>query len=216
MGGLGSAMGSLSLLHHFEWSHVSTLCDVGSGIGAFSLPLAKIHPSINITLFDRSQVIDQARKHWEQKLPNAVDKKIHFVSGDFFEGITPQSQDVYYLRNIIHNWPDADALKILTNVCNAMGHNSCLLLHDYVLQSLVPSSDIINGTEKAPSPLLPNYGGGVMRSHYLDMRMLLLYNAKERTFDELVALGKLAGLNFKKIWDMADTSVMEFTREKVA
>jgi len=216
MGGLGNAMGSLSVLHHFPWNHVSTLCDVGSGIGSFALPLAKLYPSINITLFDSLQVIEQAKKHWAQKFSDPVDERINFVVGDFFEGITPQNQDVYYLRNITHNWPDADALKILTNVCNAMGPNSSLLLHDYVLQSLVPSSNAINGTEKAPSPLLPNYGGGIMRSHYLDIRMLLLYNAKERTFDELVTLGKLAGLKFQKIWDMADTSIMEFKREKMA
>ncbi|KAJ3924488.1 MAG: hypothetical protein NXY57DRAFT_325521, partial [Lentinula lateritia] len=36
MGGLGKVMGSLSILHHFPWADVSTLCDVGSGIGSFS------------------------------------------------------------------------------------------------------------------------------------------------------------------------------------
>ncbi|KAF5372438.1 hypothetical protein D9757_009921 [Collybiopsis confluens] len=213
MGGLGHVMGSLSILTHFPWTNVSTLCDVGSGVGSFTLPLAKAFPSIKLTLLDRPETIEQAKSHWKSELPNAVSEgHVQFVPANFFESIPSADQDIYYLRNIVHNWPDADAAKILRNIRSVMGPRSRVLLHEYVLQNLNPAAKSIMGPETAPSPLLPNYGGGVMRSHYQDIRMLFVYNAKERTFDEFIELGLSSGLKFEKYWDMGDTSVMEFSK----
>jgi 16S rRNA G1207 methylase RsmC len=45
----------------YPWSTVSTLCDVGSGVGGFALPLAKKFPSIQITLHDLPDTIEQAK-----------------------------------------------------------------------------------------------------------------------------------------------------------
>ncbi|KAF8828371.1 hypothetical protein HHX47_DHR4000997 [Lentinula edodes] len=106
----------------------------------------------------------------------------------------------------MHNWPDADASKLLCNIRSVMGLHSRILLRmfpkftsikivttvhvdEYVLHTLNPLASLIKGREQAPPPLLPNYGSGVIRSHYQDMRMLLIHNAKERTLDEFVALG---------------------------
>src|ERR1700691_6362783 len=54
---------SLSSLD-FPWKDIilgSTLCDVGSGVGAVSLDLAKAHPHLRITLKDQPQIIEWAR-----------------------------------------------------------------------------------------------------------------------------------------------------------
>lgn len=144
---------------------------------------------------------------------------IDFVEADFFNHIPALHQDIYYLRNIVHNWPDKEAARILKNICDAMGPSSRLILHEYVLQYLSTSHSSSHSssqrglTKSAPAPLLPNYGGGSIRSHYQDIRMLFVYNAKERTFDEFIDLGKSAGLAFTKIWDLADTYLMEFKKE---
>lgn len=49
------------LIVDFPWADVSTLCDVGSGIGSFSLPLAKSFSDIHITLIDLPDIIEQAK-----------------------------------------------------------------------------------------------------------------------------------------------------------
>ncbi|KAG5723110.1 Sterigmatocystin 8-O-methyltransferase [Termitomyces sp. T112] len=209
--GLGQVMGSLSVLHHFPWSNFSTVCDVGSGVGAFSLPLAKLWPQLKITLFDLPDTIGHATEHWAQRFPQAqAHNQIDFVSGDFFVSIPIPNQDIYYLRNIIHNWPDVQALQILGSVRKAMGHNSRLLIHDYVLSHVNQTELETAEVERAPYPLLPNYGAGSARTYYQDMTMLVMYISKERTLNESVALASTVGLQLEKVWDLAESSLLEF------
>ncbi|KDR72497.1 hypothetical protein GALMADRAFT_101591 [Galerina marginata CBS 339.88] len=211
MFGLGKVMGSSCVLHHYPWSSVSTVCDIGSGVGAFSLPLAKANPKLKVTLFDLPETIGQAQEHWSQEYPQAkADGRVEFVSGDFFQQIPVKSQDVYYMRNIVHNWADEPAQKILSSVRGAMGQNSRLLIHDHVLPNISQTQLEASLVEVAPSPLLPNYGAGSVRSYNQDMTMMLMFNSKERTLDESVALAAAVGLRLEKAWDLAETLLLEF------
>ena len=48
----------------FSWKDMasgSTICDVGSGLGAISLELAKTHSHLKLTLQDQPHVLEQAR-----------------------------------------------------------------------------------------------------------------------------------------------------------
>jgi O-methyltransferase domain len=48
----------------FPWRDLpsgTTICDIGGGIGTVSMPLAKAHPHLQLTLQDQSSVLDQAR-----------------------------------------------------------------------------------------------------------------------------------------------------------
>lgn len=48
----------------FSWKDMasgSTICDVGSGLGAISLELAKEHSHLKLTLQDQPHVLEQAR-----------------------------------------------------------------------------------------------------------------------------------------------------------
>ncbi|KAG6868434.1 hypothetical protein C0993_002917 [Termitomyces sp. T159_Od127] len=204
--GLGQVMGSLSVLHHFPWSDFSTVCDVGSGVGAFSLPLAKLFPQLKITLFDLPDTI-----HWSEKYPEAkAHNQVEFVSGDFFDRIPIENQDIYYLRNIIHNWPDLQARQILGSVQEVMGSNSHLLIHDYVLSHVNQTELEAVRVKPAPYPLLSNYGAGSTRMYNQDMTMLIMYVSKERTLNESVSLASSVGLKLEKVWDLAESSLLEF------
>jgi len=213
--GMSSVIGSLDILKNFPFDRVSTLCDVGSGVGGFALPLAKAYPHIKITLQDLPGTIEQATQHWMTEYPEAIRLgQVQFVPLDFFEGSPVGGQDIYYLRNIIHNWPESSAIEILRSTRRAMEPHSRLLIHDYVLQHLsrepLTESGVI-GMEEAPTPMLPNFGLGNIRTYNQDLTMLLIYNAKERTLNEMIDLGGKAGLKFEKVWDLAEMSLMEFS-----
>jgi ubiquinone/menaquinone biosynthesis C-methylase UbiE len=48
----------------FPWRDLpsgTTFCDIGGGIGSVSMPLAKAHLHLQLTLQDQSSVLDQAR-----------------------------------------------------------------------------------------------------------------------------------------------------------
>ncbi|EIW77519.1 S-adenosyl-L-methionine-dependent methyltransferase [Coniophora puteana RWD-64-598 SS2] len=196
-------------------SPYSTFCDIGSGVGSFSLHLAKLRPDLHITLQDQPHVLDDALQLWSKEFPDCtLDKRVVFEPLDFLVHPPVQGQDYYYMRAIVHNWTDNDVRRILTNVRKAMGAHSRLLIQEY---SLAPQNRKRGageaaryGIQQAPEPLLPNFGWGASRRHNLDFTMQLTFNAKERTVGELIELASSAELAFVKFLDLGTASVLEF------
>ncbi|KAG2074760.1 S-adenosyl-L-methionine-dependent methyltransferase [Suillus decipiens] len=216
MRALNAIMGSLAVLTQFPFEKYSTVVDVGGGIGAFSLPLAKTHKNVKITIHDLPEALVQARDIWAKECPEALaENRVEFEDLNFFEDVPVKGKDIYYLRNIIHDWPDQESAVILSNVRKALGPNSRLLIHDYVLRQLSRKQAVVEdsklGVVSAPEPLLVNFGVGNMRSYQQDMSMLFVHNAKERTLQDCLALATVAGLKLEKVWDLAEACVLEYS-----
>lgn len=77
---------------------------------------------------DVEGVVEQGRS----ALPSALTERVTFQVHDFF---TPQpvSADVYLLRFILHDHPDAQAVKILQNLLPVMKKGSRVILNEGVL-----------------------------------------------------------------------------------
>lgn len=226
--GLEKILGRLNVLHYYPWSHVSTFCDVGSGVGAFSMALAKVYPQIEITLFDLPGTIEQAKSEWVQEHPAALKNdenstRVSFSAGDFLKGMDVHNQDIYYLRNILHNWSDADCRIILRNIRKAMGNNpnSRILIHDFVIEYGIPvkpdietpGSHPIGSTGqtlmRAPYPMISNYGAGNAIMFSTGVTMLLSFNGMERPLNKTIENANDAGLEFVKLWDLGETALIE-------
>ncbi|KAG1739479.1 O-methyltransferase-domain-containing protein [Suillus paluster] len=217
--GHSDMLGASAVLHQYPWDGISSVVDVGSGIGAISVPLAKMFPHLRITNHDLPEVIVQARIAWQKDAPEALlDGRVEFVPINFFEDVPVVGKDVYYLKHIIHNWPDVEATTILRNIRKAMRPDSVLLIHDCVLFHTLQEPGVgTNGLTIAPEPMLPNFGAGSHRTYQTDMTMWLVLNSKERTLDELKILGQVpsstsanAGLALTQVYDLVETMVMEF------
>jgi len=198
----------------FPWSSLlqgTTLCDVGGGIGSISMGLSRYFPNLRIVLQDLPEQLDGAKKVWEEKAKDAVDQgRVEFSELDFFKQTPKEGCDIYHLKMVIHDWPDKECQTILTNVARAMTPSSRLLIHEYVLQNPLRREDASKDIIVAPEPLLPNWGEGRIQPYRADMVMMVLGNSKERTFDEFLSLGSAAGLEFVKLWDLGETSFVEF------
>ncbi|KAG1835539.1 S-adenosyl-L-methionine-dependent methyltransferase [Suillus variegatus] len=216
MRGLNDIMGSLAVLTHFPFEKLSTVVDVGGGIGAFSLPLAKTHKNVKIIIHDLPEALVQARDIWARECPEALtENRVEFKNLDFFKQVPAKGKDIYYLRNIIHDWPDRETALILSNLRKALGPNSRVLIHDYVLRQLSRKQAVIEASElgvvSAPEPLLANFGVGNMRLYQQDMTMLFVHNAMERTLQDSLTLATAAGLKLEKVWDLVETCVLEYS-----
>jgi 2-polyprenyl-3-methyl-5-hydroxy-6-metoxy-1,4-benzoquinol methylase len=226
---MNTAIGTLSVLDAFPWGNFSTICDVGSGIGAFSTSLLERHPKLQVTLHDRPETVALAQQTWKRDHAK-IAGQVSFAPGNFFEDIPAKNLDLYYLRNILHNWPDAETILILKSVRRAISPKSRVLIRKYLILSLATILPLIivddyvmqplnrthdsqaknTGLEIAPAPLLPTFGSGLIRLHSQDVLMLNIYNAKERTISEVTDLAREADLTLEKIWDLGETSVLEF------
>lgn len=79
-----------------------------------------------------------AEERWRQQHPQLLGRT-SFVGADFFTDPLPPA-DAYFLRFILHDWPDAEATAILRAVRRAMapGSRAVLLVQDVVMPERQP------------------------------------------------------------------------------
>ncbi|ESK85648.1 S-adenosyl-L-methionine-dependent methyltransferase [Moniliophthora roreri MCA 2997] len=189
---LGDVYGKGFLAKSYPWGEFSgecTICDIAGGNGHVTMRLLKKHPQFKVVLQDQAEVIEQAKEYWAKEHPQALaDKKVEFVPFNFLENVAVAGCDVYYMKSILkrHDWPDAECRVILQNVRKAMKPGARLVIHEIAIHS--PARFAQRAEERAPEPLLPNWGASAARTYEADIRMMKMFNAKERTLEELTTL----------------------------
>ncbi len=113
----GARMHALTLHSAIEWESVRSVCDVGGGTGELLIGLLELEPTLQGIVFDLPEVISRARSH----------PRLTEVGGNAFDSI-PASCDVYLLVNVIHDWNDHDAGRIMANVATAAVKDSRILV----------------------------------------------------------------------------------------
>jgi hypothetical protein len=107
--------------------------------------------------------------------------------------------------------------KSQSSVLCATSDKNSILLHpdEYILQPANRVPEEKAPVKQAPEPLLPNYGVGRIRQYNADIDMMAMLNSQERRLPDLIRLGEASGLEFVKLWDLGDTSLIEYRLPKV-
>jgi hypothetical protein len=105
----GGRMHGLVLARRLDWSAFRRVCDVGGGTGALLSTLLAAHPGLEGVLLELPQVAARAP---------AVER-MTVVAGDAFEAV-PEGCDTYLLVNVLHDWDDPDARRLLGTVAAAL------------------------------------------------------------------------------------------------
>ncbi|KAG9218403.1 hypothetical protein CCMSSC00406_0007996 [Pleurotus cornucopiae] len=212
MVGWAQVTGRAMLPKIYPWDSLptnATVVDVGGGNGHATLDLLKAFPALKIIVQDTRASAIQGRAYWEKEYPSALqEQKVDFIGFDFLTETPVTGGTVYYLRHVLHDWPDDDCVKILTNVRKSVGPQSKLLINEFVPQYIVRGG--LASNTQAPKPLLPNYGVANKRLYQQDMNMMISFNSKERTLDEFIKLGEASGFRFEKLWDGGEAGIVEF------
>lgn len=171
-------------LNAYPLDGVKTLCDVGCGNGAVIAAALAMYPSMTGILFDLDHVIERTRAGLAA---TKVAARCRFETGSFFE-TAPSGADVYIVRHVIHDWQDAEAIRILRTIRSAMGSRARLL----IMEAVVPEGNDPSFAKMA------------------DMAMMLWPNGLERTAGEFRALLDAAGFDLAGITPTASpVSVIE-------
>ncbi|KAG5732025.1 Sterigmatocystin 8-O-methyltransferase [Termitomyces sp. T112] len=199
----------------FPWDKYppgTTVNDVGGGIGSMAMELIKAYPNLQLKLQDLPDRIHQAETEiWPKFLPSAIaEKQIEFKAMDFFVDSPIEGCDIYYLKNVIHNWPDRESVQILRNIRRVLKPSACILLHEYVLQHANQLDTSNPAFPVAPKPMLPNYGAGRIRQYNLDLALMATQNSRGRTLEEFIDIASKADLQFVKLWYAGEMGMVEF------
>lgn len=90
--------------------------------------MAKRFPTLQQDLPER--ILQARNEFWPRNCPKAMkEKRIEFQSMEFLTE-SPIKSNVYLLKKIIHDWPDADSIKILPGVRKAKAPYSRVLTRE--------------------------------------------------------------------------------------
>lgn len=155
------------------------LVDVGGGRGKDLQAFHEKFPSLQgrLVLQDLPHVLETA------DLPSVIEIKPH----SFFDEQPVKRAKAYYLRTVLHDWPDKQAVEILSRLREAMGPDSLVLIHEKAM----PETNI---------PWMAAVG---------DVTMMTAFASAERTGKEWEALLDKAGLKLNGIWKPEGTSAQQ-------
>lgn len=168
--------------------------DVGGGIGAQSLTLAKNCADLRFIIQDRPGVVQAAEKIWDEELPGAravarvkmqgivIPTTVaeymltQYIAHDFFTAQPMKNADVFLLRMILHDWPDAECLTILQYLRAAAQPSTQLVVVDNIMAYAcrdTRQSDVLGTADviRPPEPLLPDMGATNMISYLADVQV---------------------------------------------
>ena len=117
-------------------AHCDTLVDIGGGKGRVLSHILKATNISNGILFDLADVIEEAKVAWKDYTVSAT---LH--SGSLFDASSfpksPTGRTCFHLRNVIHDWSDADSITILKNVNQQMDSDDILLISESLPEEIV-------------------------------------------------------------------------------
>ncbi|KAF8645329.1 hypothetical protein AX16_007904 [Volvariella volvacea WC 439] len=188
------------LLSMFDWKNLapnSLVVDVGGNVGAVSLILAAEYPHLQIVVQDLPSVIQGAKEIWDERLPGVVDSgRVTLEENGLRTRLLLRTNaSVFFLKHIIHDWPDDKCRQILAPLRQAASPDTRLLLMEcvisYTCRDTTEGSSIsqLPGRKprEAPPPLLANHGQEF--PYLIDTAVFHLLGAQERTvaqFDQLL------------------------------
>ncbi|MGI8622095.1 MAG: methyltransferase [Solirubrobacteraceae bacterium] len=174
-----AAMGDLSalaadeLVRVCDFSAARTVADVGGAHGVLLAAVLRANPTVRGILFDLPHVIATAA---EAIAAEGLAERCTLVSGDFFESV-PAGADLHLLKQIVHDWDDERAARLLRTCHRALAPGGTLLL----VEMVVPA-------DNRPSP-----------AQAMDLNMLVLLGGRERTEAEFRSLLQAAGFRLQRV-----------------
>ncbi|GAB2288638.1 hypothetical protein Dimus_022961 [Dionaea muscipula] len=160
---------------------LTSLVDVGGGIGASLNMIVCKYPSIKGVNFDLPYVVKHAPTY----------PGIEQIGGDMFVSI-PKGETIM-IKCTLHNWNDQQCIAILKNCYNALPEKGKLIVMDFVL------------------PMEANGSWADKHVAELDNIMLIQQGGQERTVKDLESLCKQSGFSHFEFICYAHTiGVMEY------
>ncbi len=164
--GAGGRMHALSLAAALDWSGDRRVCDVGGGTGQLISTLLDLETHLEGVLLDLPDVVDRAESH----------PRLQTCGGDAFAHV-PEGSDTYLLVNVLHDWDDADAVRLLTRVAEAMDVSGRVVVVE-AEYAVVPRDELAASADLLMAALT---AGG-----------------RERQTEGFVELGRAAGLRHER------------------
>jgi hypothetical protein len=160
-----------AILRACSFGRFDRIADIGGGQGSLIAAILTAHPNARGVLFDLPRVVAAAVPELRE-----LAARCDIVGGSMFDAV-PAGCDAYLMKYVLHDWPDADGVRILENCRRAMSPSATLL----VIERFVGAPN-----EDATGKLA-------------DLGMLVGPGGRERTREEFVSLLRAGGFSLLQV-----------------
>jgi len=166
----GKAHGQITgILANYDFKGFKTIADIGGGRGHLLQGVLNSAPQATGVLFDQPHVVKDL----------AANARLKLQGGDFFKDALPTA-DAYTIMQVIHDWSDEEAIRILSAIRRAAPSHAKLLL----IEAIVPD-------HSDPSWI-----------RFLDIFMMVYLTGRERTRAEFEKLLQTSGFRLDRVIDV--------------
>lgn len=164
----------------FDWARFGTVVDVGGGHGSLLAAVLAANPGMRGHLVDLEESAAGARALFRE---HGLADRAEVTGGSFFDPL-PSGGDAYLLFDILHNWDDERAHRILARCVEALPAGGRVL----VVETLGGNSEF-------------------------DLVMLVHFGGRDRELHDFERLAAAHGLRVESVTQVAGgRSLIEFTR----
>lgn len=164
-----------------DWSRFATVVDVGGGQGTLLAAILAAHPGLRGHLVDLEPTAADAYETFDA---HGMWERADVTAGSFFDPLPPGA-DAYLLVDILHDWDDEHAHRILARCVEAADPDGRVLVIEAV--------------------------GGRRADTGMDLAMLVIYGGRERRTDEFATIASANGLVLDTVTDLtAQRCLLEF------
>jgi hypothetical protein len=125
-----SSLSASTIATTYDFGQWNRLMDVGGGQGLLLAEILRVHKNLRGVITDQEYVINRARTSYTPLLQ--FEDRVQFRCADIFREV-PRGCRAYMMKNIIHDWDDECASRILRNCRDSIPHDGVLLLVEYCL-----------------------------------------------------------------------------------
>ena len=129
----GARLQSLMIEGSLDLQGAGAVLDVGGSTGPLIAQLLSTHPALTGAVFDLAEARAGALATFDEA---GISDRAAFIAGNFFESV-PTGFDVHLITAVLHDWSDADAVRILQNCAAALTSGGRIIVVD---SELVPGA----------------------------------------------------------------------------
>ncbi|MGW6935459.1 methyltransferase [Lentzea sp. NPDC054927] len=165
-----------------DWARFGLIVDVGGGPGDLLTAVLAANPEVRGHLVDLE--VGPARRNLAR-----FEGRAEATEGSFFDPL-PEGGDAYVLFDILHDWDDEQAGRVLARVVEAMSAGSRLIVVEAIR--------------------------GMGASTEMDLIMLVHFGGRERSVEEFERLAEAHGLVLEGVTEVTDARcVLEFRKHPI-
>lgn len=150
-----------------DWNRYDRVADIGGGNGAVLAEILKAHPNLRGVLVDLAGPARNAPQHLQEE---GVRDRAEVVTANLFEPF-PVHADAAILCDVLGDWEDADATRLLSHCAEAVSPDGRVLVIE-----------------------MPPEAGQMAVFTEMDLRMMVYVGGRMRDLDQLEQIVEAAGL----------------------